>query len=300
MTAKTPLRIASNTKTFVAATVLRLWEQNKIDLDASIAPLIAPELGAILVADGYDTAAITVRQLLQHSAGLYDHASDPRYIPSVLAQPDRRWSREELVRLAASYGDPKTAPGTEFSYSDTGYVLLGDIIERLTGKPLAQVVRSQLKLDTLGFHAIWWEEFEPSPESAIKPARQWYKGTEVTEVDPSMDLYGGGGLLASAQDLALFMRALFEHRIFDRPQTLAEMLKSGSHKGAERYRLGLIAEVVNGRQYFFHSGFWGTLAYYSPQSRLAVAGVTSHQEGFQAMRDLVLQALCQDQKPSGL
>ncbi|HEY0116993.1 MAG TPA: serine hydrolase domain-containing protein, partial [Allosphingosinicella sp.] len=85
LTVETPLRIASNTKTFVAATILRLWEQRRIDLDAPIAPLLTPSLEAILRADGYATDRITVRHLLSHSGGLYDHGGDPRYIEAVLA-----------------------------------------------------------------------------------------------------------------------------------------------------------------------------------------------------------------------
>ena len=72
LTVDTPLRIASNTKTFVAATVLRLWEQGRIDLDAPIAPLLTTALDRLLRDDGYRTDRITVRHLLSHSAGLYE------------------------------------------------------------------------------------------------------------------------------------------------------------------------------------------------------------------------------------
>src|SRR3546814_13205009 len=65
LTIDTPLRIASNTKMFVAATVLRLWEQKRIDLDAPISPLLTPVLDQLLKADGYATARTTVRQPLR-------------------------------------------------------------------------------------------------------------------------------------------------------------------------------------------------------------------------------------------
>ena len=97
ITVDTPLRIASNTKTFTAATVLRLWETGRIDLDAPIGPLLSPSLNALLIADGYDTAAITVRHLLSHSSGLYDHGSDQRFVEAVMADPGHHWTREELV-----------------------------------------------------------------------------------------------------------------------------------------------------------------------------------------------------------
>jgi D-alanyl-D-alanine carboxypeptidase len=289
LTADTPLRIASNTKTFVAATVLRLWEQGRIDLDAPIGPLLTPSLDTLLRADGFDTGRITVRQLMSHSAGLYDHGGDPRYIAAVTADPAHVWTREEQLRLAMTWADPLSPPGTEFRYSDTGYILLGDIVERITGATLARAVRDALRLDRLGLTATWWERFEQPPAGAAARARQWLGEREVTGLDPSLDLYGGGGQLMSARDLATLFAALFEGRIFDRPETLREMLWQGPHRGAELYRLGVFVTRVGDEDFYWHSGFWGTLVYYSPRRRLAVAGVTTNQDGFRRMRAAVEQ-----------
>ena len=112
MTADTPLRIASNTKTFVAAAALRLWEQGKLDLDSPIGPLLTPVLDAIVRADGYDTAKITLRQLMSHSAGFYDHGADPKYIGPIAKDPAHLWTREEQVRKSMEWGDPVGKPGS--------------------------------------------------------------------------------------------------------------------------------------------------------------------------------------------
>ena len=286
-TPATPLRIASNTKPLTAATVMRLWEKGMIDLDAPIAPLISPALNALLVGDGYDTGTMSVRHLLSHSAGLYDHGGDPRFSGTLFAHPTRQWTREDLVRLSVTYADPQSAPGLEFRYSDTGYILLGDIIERITGKALGAAVRDELRLDRLHLTSTWWEIMEEAPSSAPARARQFIGEREATNIHASMDLYGGGGLVMSARDLALFTAALFEGRIFDRPETLKEMLRPGPHKGGETYRLGMFAKTVSGHTLYWHSGFWGTIAYYSPGNRRAVAGVTTNQDGFKAMVPLV-------------
>jgi D-alanyl-D-alanine carboxypeptidase len=290
MTPHTPLRVASNTKTFVAATVLRLWEQGRIDLDAPITPLLDPRFEAILKTDGYRTDQITVRHLLSHSGGLYDHGSDPRYDKRVFTE-NRRWTREEQIGLMTEYADPQSPPGTEFRYSDTGYILLGDIIERITGKTLARAVRDELRLDRLGLRSTWWETFEEPPAGTPPRARQYHKGQDATDIHPSFDLYGGGGQAMSAHDLAIFMAALFENRIFRRPETLREMLRQGPHKGAERYRLGLQAEKSGDSEVYFHSGFWGTYAYYNPRRRIAAAGVTTNQRSTRPMRALLKQAI---------
>jgi D-alanyl-D-alanine carboxypeptidase len=289
MTPHTPVRVASNTKTFVAATALRLWEQGRLGLDAPIGPLLDPKLAQILRGDGYRTDQITVRHLLSHSAGLYDHGSDLRYVTRVLTE-NRHWTRQEQIGLMAEYADPQSPPGTEFRYSDTGYLLLGNIIERITGKSLAGAVRDELRLDRLGLQSTWWETFEQPPAKAEPRARQFFKGQDVTDLHPSFDLYGGGGQAMSAHDLAAFMAALFENRIFRRPETLREMLWKGPHKGAEAYRLGLQAEKWGEADVYSHSGFWGTYAYYNPERKIAAAGVTTNPQSGRTTRALVKQA----------
>ncbi|WP_206185231.1 serine hydrolase [Sphingosinicella sp. CPCC 101087] len=282
MSVDTPVRIASNTKTFVAAAVLRLYEQELIELDAAIPGLVDPKLIAILRSDGYDPDRITVRHLLSHSAGLYDQGGDRRFITTVLAAPDHRWTRHELVQLMAEYDDPQGEPGEMFLYSDIGYVLLGDIVERRTGRPLAAAVRELLRFDALGLQSTWWETAENAPAGVAPRARQYFQGQDATDVHPSFDLFGGGGLVMSARDLATWFAALFEGQIFDRPETLRTMTKAGTHVGAERYRLGLFAQAVDGREVYSHSGFWGTLVYYDPRRRRAVAALTTRTERFRS------------------
>lgn len=286
MTVNTPLRIASNTKTFTAATVLRLWETGRIDLDAPIGPLLTPALNALLTTDGYDTQAITVRHLLSHSGGLYDHGGDPRFIEAVRADPGHFWTREELVGLSMAYADRQSAPGTTFQYSDTGYVLLGDIIERLTGENLGVSARKLLRLDRLDLTSSWWELMEPAPVNAAPRAPQRLGALDAADWHASMDLYGGGGLVMSTRDLAVFFAALFEDRIFDRPETLDEMLSQGSHNRADHYRLGIFVSEANGQTFYWHSGFWGTIALYAPSQGVAVAAATVNQDNFLAVRRL--------------
>lgn len=291
LTVDTPLRIASNTKTFVAATILRLREQGRIVLDAPIAPLITPVLNDLLKSAGYDTAAITVHQLLNHSGGLYDHGDDPRYIESVLAAPAYAWTREEQVRLAVQYSAPVGKPGYVFQYSDTGYILLGDIIERLTGEPLAKVVRRELSFDRLALKSAWWEIAEPRPSDTEPRGCQFLGDIDATEISATMDLYGGGGLVMSVRDLAAFTAHLFELRIFENPGTLREMLSQGTHDGAEAYRLGIAVTRMGDFEFYSHLGFWGTATYYSPAAGIAVAGFTTSREARPALVAVIEQIL---------
>ncbi len=196
-------RIASNTKTFTAAAILRLVEQGSLRLDDPVGGLLGDGTRAALAGDGYDLGAITVRHLLQHTAGVFDHWGDPAYQRAVLDDPARRWTRLEQVRFAVDHGAPLAPPGQAFAYSDTGYLLLGEILERATGQRLGDAYRSLLRLDALGLGATWWEG-DPAPPAAGPRAHQYWSDVDTFGFDPSFDLFGAGGIVASAGDLARF------------------------------------------------------------------------------------------------
>ncbi|MCU0234626.1 MAG: beta-lactamase family protein, partial [Thermoanaerobaculales bacterium] len=194
MTPATPVRIASNTKTYVAAAVLRLAEEGRLAIDDPIAAHLPDELADLLRGDGYDPAAITVRHLLTHSSGIFDHTSVPQFEQAILADPLHRWTRAEQVRAAVEWGDPHGAPGEIYTYCDTGYVLLGAIIEQASGRTLAAAVRELLGFERLGLRATWWETLEPPPEQLPARAHQFLGELDSFDFDPSLDLYGGGGI----------------------------------------------------------------------------------------------------------
>jgi len=114
------LRIASNTKTFVAAAVLRLAEDGLLDLHKPLARLSPTATVATLRAAGYDADRLTPRMLLQHTGGLRDYATLAVFLDRVSAAPQHRWTRAEQLQLAMNDGPPLSAPGTAFHYSDTG------------------------------------------------------------------------------------------------------------------------------------------------------------------------------------
>lgn len=289
-TADTPLRIASNTKTFTAATVLRLWEDGRIDLDAPISGLVDPDFDEMLRNDGYDTNAITVRHLLMHTAGLPDHADDA-YVEMVMADPTRQWTRTEQLQVGVDNHDPLGPPNSQYSYSDTGYILLGDIIERLTGEPLAAVVRRELKFTKIGLDATWWEQVEQRPATSAPRARQYISGLDTTDWNGSIDVYGGGGLIMSSNDLVRFMAALMRGEIFDDAATLETMMSAPGHPFPDRYRLGLFPREFQGYDGYTHEGFWGIHARFIPELDVAISGVVLDQAGYAKMFPLISETL---------
>lgn len=268
------VRNASNTKTYVAAAVLRLWEDSRVDLNAPVRDFVDDEQAALLSGDGYDLEAITLRHLLSHTAGLIDHGSAPQYLEAVLSAPDRRWTRDDQLAGAVAWGDPLGDPGSAFSYSDTGYILLGQVIERTTGQPLGPAVRELLDFDGLGLGSTWWELMETTPTSAGRRAHQYLGGTDTYDWDPSLDSYGGGGLITSSRDLAHFWYALFTGAVFTQSTTIDTLLTSPA---PSPYRLGVFVREFDGYAGFGHSGFWGTRAVYVPELDLVVAGAVTEQ-----------------------
>ena len=270
-------RNASNTKTYVAAAVLRLWEDGRLGLDDPVRGYLTEGQVAALASDGYDLDAITLRHLLSHSAGLVDHGSADAYAAAINADPSRRWTRDEQLAGAVEWGDPLWPAGAAYSYSDTGYILLGQVIEGVTGQELGAAVRDLLGFDALGLEATWWELTEPVPPAAGPRAHQYIGGGAPNAWDPSLDSYGGGGLVTSARDLAAFWAALFHDRVFESDATLDTMLTTPLAEDESPYRLGVFTRELDGRVVYEHSGFWGTRAVYVPDLDLVVAGAVTEQ-----------------------
>ena len=278
-------RLASITKTYVAATALRLHEDGRLDLQAPIGRYLPDDWMELLQRDGYKTDAITVRHLLSHTGGLADHAQAPQFVATLKSDPQTRWTREGDLHHLVDWTDPVGAPGEKFAYSDTGYILLGAIIERITAQTLAQTVREQLRLDALGVPGTYWERYE----SAVGGARahQTFEGLDTHDWDPSMDLYGGGGLVAPPVDVAVFLDALLEGRIFKRAETLALMQSAAGLPSGSPYRLGVFEYDLDGTAAFGHSGFWGTLVAREPESGRTISGAVTDRTDFPKLKELV-------------
>lgn len=286
LSARHTFRIASNTKTYVAASVLRLAEMGGLRLDDPLSRHLTAAQRDLLKGDGYDVKAITIAQLLSHTAGLGDHTKDPRFEERILADHDYAWTAEEQLRLLVEWQDPVGKPGEKYAYSDSGYVLLGTLIEGLTGQKLGPAVRTLLRYDRLGLKATHWEYMEKAPEGAGPRAHQYFGEVDITGWTASYDLYGGGGIVSDSRDLALFIRQLLKGKVFDRPETLEEM----TGRGTPTYRLGLMVAECDGRIAIGHQGFWNTFAYHVPTLDLTVSGsIMNHDSinGLELTRRLV-------------
>ncbi|MFY0616394.1 serine hydrolase domain-containing protein [Shimia sp.] len=264
------LRIASVTKSYVAATAFALQERGVLSLQDTVRERVSPEYIDMLIADGFDVDAITLFHLVSHRSGIADYASHLFYQAQILSYDvfgrGPKWTVESQLAFAMKHEDPLFAPGLQASYSDTGYILLGDAIERATGMSLAQAVRETLDFDALGLKNTWWEVFE-TPTGPDDRVHQYVGGFDATEVDASIDLFGGGGLVATQRDLAHGMRAIVNGEMFADPQTI-ELMRTATepHFGAGLYRMNFNVGLC-----FGHGGYWGLLVVHCPDDDLTVA-----------------------------
>ncbi len=263
-------RIASVTKTYVAAAILRLMEKKVLRLDDPISRHLSPTHAAILAQD-YDLEQITIQQILRHSAGFFDHTNAPEFFGKVFATPDYEWTRTAQLQLGVEKGDPIGPPGGQFSYSDMGYVILGELIETYTGKSLDGGIKELLGLEKLGLERTDFERMDPLTDQLR--IHQYYQGKDTYHFSPTMDYYGGGGILSNTKELVDFFQALLQGKIFENPTTLTRMLEPVTYPSKPRmdYQMGMYKVQVNGMDAYCHSGFWGTQVLYIPQLDLYLA-----------------------------
>jgi D-alanyl-D-alanine carboxypeptidase len=217
-------RIASITKSFVATIVLQLVGEKRLSLSDSVEKFLPG-----LVPNG---DRITVRQLLQHTSGLYDYEMDPRlYAPYLKGNLDYRWAPRQLVALGLSHGR-LFAPGARWSYSNTNYVLLGLIVEAVTKHSLpAELTRRILR--PLGLHTT---RFGADANMGSPAAHGYFRGRDVAALNFSF-AWGAGSMVSTAADVARFYRALLGGKLL-RPRQLKQMetIVTGPHGN---YGLGL-------------------------------------------------------------
>jgi D-alanyl-D-alanine carboxypeptidase len=302
MTPDHPVRIASNTKTYIAAAILRLAEDGRLHLDDPIADHLPADYVDLLASDGYLPDETTVRHLLTHTSGFFDYTNPPQFVEIIQNDPTHRWTRTEQLEAAVEWGDPLGDPGTVYFYADTNYILLGEILARVTGRPMAAAVRYLVDYEKLGLHATWFETLEAWPQDVPKIAHQFWGTFDANTVDPSVDLYGGGGVACTMGDLARFMGALFRGEVYTDAATADVMLTTlegvgpgpgepGAMNTPGPYRMGVWIEEVDGLTTYRHTGFWGTSVSYVPSLDVTIAATVNQNHAKGVLTQLVQDAL---------
>jgi len=213
--------IASITKMFTAALTLQLVDEGKLEFD--------DPLSKFLPAYPHVDGSITIRQLLTHTSGVFDYSNHPQYDKIINEDPSKIWSPEEIViRLFAA---PYFAPGAGWRYSSGGYVLLGMVIEKVTGRKVSLEFRQRF-YGPLGLSSTFLDGEEPiTADFANFWADLNEDGMEeempvlsVNRLSMTSAAYTAGGLFSTAADVAKWTDALFGRKSVLSQEMLDHML----------------------------------------------------------------------------
>jgi len=253
-------RIGSTSKTFVAVVVLQLAQEGVLRLDDTVDHW----LPALVAGNGNDGAHITIRQLLQHTSGIYNYLRDllPALTPDSFPQLRlKHYEPEELVAIALQH-PPGFAPGTSWSYSNTNYILAGMIIEQATGHDWRAEVTTRIVVP------LQLSNTSAPVDELDLPAPHADGYVRFAEDAPLLDTTSmnhtvadaAGALISTTADLLRFWRALQAGELLG-PAEMAEMHHAipvndeGDVRPGSSYGLGIISYPLScGGVYWSHEG----------------------------------------------
>jgi D-alanyl-D-alanine carboxypeptidase len=252
------VRIASNTKMFTATVVLQLVAEGSVDLDVRVERY----LPGVVRGPGGDGRRITVRQLLQQTSGLPDYDSLVIEAGGSMSAVAHTYFEPHDLLDAALAEERHFAPGTRWEYSNTNYVVLGLLVQRVTDRPVGKEIARRI-IRPLDLRDTYWPRVgeqrirgsHPHGYLADGPGAPWQ---DITRMDPSLG-WAAGQLVSAPRDLGAFMTALVGGELLA-PAQLAEMQQTvrAPHFDAEpgwRYGLGLArAELDCGVVGWGHGG----------------------------------------------
>lgn len=281
MTTGTGFALASVSKTMTAAVVLQLVGDGILSLDQAVAPL--------LPAYGLD-ARITVRMLLDHTSGLPDFFLNPKIDRPLRAKPSAAWTPQRAWSFVPA---KRPVPGTVWRYSNSNYLLLGELVEAVSGRSLAAEVRSRL-LDPLALETAWYQAVEePRVRGAVGYRRVAKEGGGFRHVAvaPPSDVMpyrsvvtasgGAGSMAATALDAARWMGIFAGGRVLAadlQAAMLADVTATRELGASLPYGLGIQVLSLDGRRALGHSGRYAgarNIVLYVPEAGLSIAVLTN-------------------------
>lgn len=265
-------------KTYAAALAMQLVKEGKIDLNAKIEKYLGKETWFARLPNAKD---ITVHQLMNHTSGLVRYEFKEQFTKDLTDNIDKTWKPEELLAYIFDTKAPFEA-GKGWEYSDTNYIVLGMIIERVTGKKFYDLVKKRI------LNPLKLKNTVPSDSRQIRGLIQGYAGegnpfggTDAMiqngkfAINPQFE-WTGGGFASTTEDLARWAKAMYEGKAFDAsmlPQMLEGVSAPMLGKDA-KYGLGAIIRQTQAGTAYGHSGFFPgylTEMMYFPERKIALA-----------------------------
>ena len=234
--------IASNTKLFTGVLLLKLAENNVIQLDDSLHEYL-PSFNNI-------DSNITIRQLLNHTSGLADVTSVPGYPDSMLTNPNRVFTASELMTWA---GPPLFSAGTSWNYCNTNYLLAGMIAESATGQSYSQLLRDSI-LTPLQLDSTFLDVYEPIVYPSAHPWQAGVDNNSIPRTSVNSAAWAAGAMYSSSWEMIQWYNALMNGQVLN-ANSFGELT---TFVGSGNYGMGISQVTVNGRTVWTHGGtIWG-------------------------------------------
>ena len=267
--------IASNTKNFMAALILQLAEEGKLSLEDPLSKYL-PSYPNI-------DSTITIRQLLNHTSGIYHFTDHPSIWDTIFSNQMRLWTPEEI--LTNFVLQPYFSPGTGWHYSNTNYTLLGMIVEVITGSKVSTELRIRF-WDPLGLTRTF---FDIEEQITGVMAHRWYDffgdGTPddisfLIRTSEYSAYWTASAIFSTADDLARWSQALFRGNVLSQ-SSLDQMLTFHSPTPGEPLMIGyglgtvkILPALIAGEEAFGHGGWvfgYRTAMIYFPEYGVSIS-----------------------------
>ena len=254
------VRVGSASKTFVAVVVMQMVQEGKVGLDEPIETY----LPGLIRGEGVDGSRITVRQLLQHTSGLPEYTDTTPGSGDIFQIKDHYIPPRDLLDTAL--GKPAAfEPGTQWKYTNTNYVVLGMLVERVSQRPVGEQIDQRI-VKKLGLSHTYFPA--PGEEKIRGTHPQGYhlsaegKLEDITEMDPALG-WAAGAMVSTPSELNTFFQAVFDGRLLS--QASIDEMKKGVDTGAGGavYGLGLIGTPLScgGTSWGHNGGIHGYRTY---------------------------------------
>lgn len=228
--------IGSITKMFTATVVLQLMETGQIDLDNNIITYLPTEMAQVLDSIQYGSQ-ITVRQALSMRSGLFDYIFCEGFYDDLYSNPSEYYEPVDILRMVRDKGQPLFEPGTSYTYSSTNYYLLGTLIENVTGKTFANVIKENI-CDRIRLHDTYLAEglYGNGGDDIANGYDDEYGMTyNILDFNTST-AWAAGGMISTVGDLNKFIKSLTKGLLFANESTYDLMINTGAN---ETYALGI-------------------------------------------------------------
>lgn len=262
-------RVGSVTKTYVSATTLRLAEQKKLSIDETIDKWLP---------DFPRASTIKVRHLMNHTSGIFNYTDTSAFADAITKTPKKDFTPEDLIAWANAE-TPTNAPGAAVNYSNTNYIVLGRIIELVTGEKVAAVLRREAMVPA-GLTHTFLAGAEPTTGDF---AHGFSNASDVTDAFSLSVPWTAGAMATSAEDMLLWLRALYIDKKIVNADSYADMtanvLKSGYGLGVQIFPADVTAGLGPGVGHTGGIAGYATQAFAFPDSATAVTSIVGSSTG---------------------